>query len=417
VKVVIVGAGLGGLTLAHGLRTAGIGVEVHERGPRSGPQPASYGIHLGPAAHRALRACLPPTNWERYDQGSVSAPDVVRFRGTDLGLLGELVLGDPADETDPVAHRRAVRRDALHRALLDGLADEVHWDSAYADHEVRADGRVRVEFADGTTTVGDVLVGADGSNSGVRRRSRPDVVRHDLGVLNVAGRLPLDDPAVRALPADLVDGSVNNVVPTGPGWMFVSTWPDGDDGDDDGDGGKGDGPGVLVWAYAAARSAYPEDVEHRSAADLRRLVATRVGSWDDRIPELVTCTGTDTVAPVVLRSTGELARRDATPVTLLGDAAHTMSPMAGVGAATALRDADALRRALVADGPARLTERIAAYEDEMRAYANEALRTSTRNTRNAASRSRLPRLAFRSLLRVGEAVPRVKERVLLRRTR
>jgi hypothetical protein len=51
--------------------------------------------------------------------------------------------------------------------------------------------------------------------------------------------------------------------------------------------------------------------------------------------------------------------------------------------------------------------RVDAYERRMRQYANEALATSTRNTRTATSTGRLPRLAFRTALRIAGAVPPV----------
>jgi 2-polyprenyl-6-methoxyphenol hydroxylase-like FAD-dependent oxidoreductase len=89
------------------------------------------------------------------------------------------------------------------------------------------------------------------------------------------------------------------------------------------------------------------------------------------------------------------------PVTLLGDAIHNMTPMAGIGANTALRDADTLRRALLKPGP--LVEQVGHYEQQMRAYANQALALSTRNARNAASSAHIPRLAFRTVLRVAQA--------------
>ncbi|MFD0888544.1 FAD-dependent oxidoreductase, partial [Streptosporangium algeriense] len=58
-RVIVVGAGLGGLTLAHGLRRAGIDVVVYERdGPQGRPQGVS--LHLDGRGTTALRVCLPP---------------------------------------------------------------------------------------------------------------------------------------------------------------------------------------------------------------------------------------------------------------------------------------------------------------------------------------------------------------------
>jgi 2-polyprenyl-6-methoxyphenol hydroxylase-like FAD-dependent oxidoreductase len=64
-KVVIAGAGagLGGLCLAHGLRRAGVDVQVLERRPTPADQPSSYGIHLNASGLGALHACLPAANW------------------------------------------------------------------------------------------------------------------------------------------------------------------------------------------------------------------------------------------------------------------------------------------------------------------------------------------------------------------
>jgi 2-polyprenyl-6-methoxyphenol hydroxylase-like FAD-dependent oxidoreductase len=99
------------------------------------------------------------------------------------------------------------------------------------------------------------------------------------------------------------------------------------------------------------------------------------------------------------------------PLQVIDDAVHNMTPMAGIGANTALRDADGLRRALLAPGPDDVTGRVGRYEEQMRGYANQALALSARNARNAASPRRLPRLAFRSALRIAESVPPAKRRM------
>jgi 2-polyprenyl-6-methoxyphenol hydroxylase-like FAD-dependent oxidoreductase len=91
------------------------------------------------------------------------------------------------------------------------------------------------------------------------------------------------------------------------------------------------------------------------------------------------------------------------PVTLLGDAIHNMTPMAGIGANTALRDADQLRRSLTAGHDP--LDAIGRYENAMRRYANQALKLSTRNATNAALATPVNRTAFRTLLRIGTHLP------------
>jgi 2-polyprenyl-6-methoxyphenol hydroxylase-like FAD-dependent oxidoreductase len=152
-------------------------------------------------------------------------------------------------------------------------------------------------------------------------------------------------------------------------------------------------------------------VDDRTPAQLGDLVAGRVARWSPAIRHLVAVTDPATIAPVSLRTMPRLSPWAPSDVTLLGDAIHNMTPMAGIGANTALRDADQLRQALLAPGRDDVTARVGVYEDQMRGYANQALALSTRNARNAASPSRLPRIAFRSVLRIAEAVPPAKRRL------
>jgi 2-polyprenyl-6-methoxyphenol hydroxylase-like FAD-dependent oxidoreductase len=96
-------------------------------------------------------------------------------------------------------------------------------------------------------------------------------------------------------------------------------------------------------------------------------------------------------------------------VTLLGDAIHNMTPMAGIGANTALRDAGQLRQALSADTDP--VSGVGSYETAMRRYANEALQLSTRNATNAALATPASRTIFRALLRAGSVFPALQRKM------
>jgi len=99
------------------------------------------------------------------------------------------------------------------------------------------------------------------------------------------------------------------------------------------------------------------------------------------------------------------------PVTLLGDAIHNMTPMAGVGANTALRDADLLRRNLIEAGPD-VTAAVADYERRMLEYGFAAVARSLRNARFAASGRPVARRVMRGVLRGVNLVPPLKRRML-----
>src|SRR5207248_7030985 len=92
----------------------------------------------------------------------------------------------------------------LRQVLLTGLEDVVHFDRTFSRYELREDGRVEVFFADGTCVVADLLIGADGSNSRVRRQMLPQAQLKDTGIVAVAGKTLLTDEAktlVQSAPA------------------------------------------------------------------------------------------------------------------------------------------------------------------------------------------------------------------------
>lgn len=413
-RVVVIGAGLGGLCLAHGLRQAGIDVSVFERSARAGDQAASYGIHLNADGLRALHAALPAENWDQLGATAVPARNVVRFHDPNRGVLATLDFETAEHATDPVTRRRAVSRGNLRDALLRGLDGHdgtgvVAWGREFVGYEESDDGRPVGLFGDGTRAVGDLLVGADGSNSRVRRQRLPGLNRLDLGILNVAGRVPVTPEVAAFLPPQLADSAINNVVPRRPGWMFVSTWGTGDTAATDLAGSER-ADRYIVWAWAAGADTYPNHGEGLTSEQLKDHVQSQIASWSALLRRLVDCTDVATIGPVPLRSMPQLDPWTPSAVTLLGDAIHNMTPMGGIGANTALRDAETLRQALIAH-PSSLIDAVTTYETTMRGYANQALALSTRNAQRAADPRSRSRAAFRTVLRVAEAVPPIKRRL------
>src|SRR5262249_62190799 len=72
----------------------------------------------------------------------------------------------------------------------------------------RPDGLVTAHFHDGSTETGDVLVGADGGNSRVRRQYLPHAARVDTGVTGIQGKVWLTDEIHTLVPARLAEGPV-----------------------------------------------------------------------------------------------------------------------------------------------------------------------------------------------------------------
>jgi 2-polyprenyl-6-methoxyphenol hydroxylase-like FAD-dependent oxidoreductase len=411
--VMIIGGGIGGLCLAQGLRRAGVPVTVYERTDVRTDWLQGYRIHINPHGSRALHDSLPPAAWQRFlDSVSVNdggfgfateqLDDLLRFAGAEI-----LPHADPADS------HYGVSRISLREVLLSDLDDVVRFGKTFARYEIGADARVTAHFTDGTSATADVLVGADGANSRVRQQLLPHAERIDTGILAVAGKHRLNGAT---LPRSLREDA-NMVVPADSGVLFTAVWqPDRKNLAEEmtPDGFLLDNTSAyLFWAYADKAGRFPADTETQSGDHLQGLVLDSTTGWAPALRELIGGSDPATVNAIRVRSATQVEPWPTGRVTLLGDAIHNMTPMAGIGANTALRDADLLRRQLIAvtAGEQALTPALHAYEEQMRHYGFAAVKRSLRNARQAGSANRLARGAFRTALRIIAAVPPVRRRM------
>ena len=281
-------------------------------------------------------------------------------------------------------------------------------------YELRGE-RIRAHFTDGASTHADLLVGADGANSRVRAQLLPHARRVDTGVVAVAGkyRLAADDPRP-ALPGALLAGPTS-VLPGRSGSMFTAVWRGDRQNAAAADFVFDTTTDYVFWAYADAAGAFPPHAELVALAGdaLAGLVGERIAGWAPGLRRLVAGSEPETVHALRIRSAEPVAAWPTGPVTLLGDAIHNMTPMAGIGANTALRDADLVRRMLIAvrDGATPQPVAVADYERQMLDYGFAAVAASLRNARAAASGNRAARHAFRTVLRVADGVPALKRRM------
>src|SRR5215472_8090705 len=78
-QVMVIGAGTGGLALAHGLRAAGVAVRVFERDHNLTERMQGYRITINARGARALESCLPGPNFEHYIAASAKVSTAVSF--------------------------------------------------------------------------------------------------------------------------------------------------------------------------------------------------------------------------------------------------------------------------------------------------------------------------------------------------
>jgi 2-polyprenyl-6-methoxyphenol hydroxylase-like FAD-dependent oxidoreductase len=386
-RVLIIGAGTGGLCLAHGLRRAGIEVAVFERDRTRTDGLHGYRVGIDPDGSRALHACLPPHLFETFVATCARAP---RYFNILTEQFGEVLSLELPRESDPLRSEKSVSRMTLRQVLLTGLEEIVQFDKSFSRYEQNADGSVTAFFADGASATGDLLVGADGTSSPVRKQYLPHARLEDSKITAIAGKLPLTAETAKLIPEKVFYGVSMVMAPRGFSCILhVMEFPwNRDKAIKAGIGGNDAAliarwPGLLFdnttdyinWGFAAATPKFPADIMERRGADLMELTLRMTGDWHPNFRTLVTQTDLTTCFPISIRTSVPIAAWPSSNVTLIGDAIHTMTPGRGVGANTALRDAELLCRNLTAvhEEHTTLLDAVGDYESQMREYGFAAV--------------------------------------------
>jgi 2-polyprenyl-6-methoxyphenol hydroxylase-like FAD-dependent oxidoreductase len=124
---------------------------------------------------------------------------------------------------------------------------------------------------------------------------------------------------------------------------------------------------------------------------LHDIIAAAVRTWHPRVREIISHCDPATLFALPLRSSVPPSPWTTTPVTLLGDAIHAMSPASGSGACTALRDAANLAQALTEAAAGReLRATLQEYEIYMTDYAFTAVREGAANGQRFLGQKPLP---------------------------
>lgn len=417
-QVIVIGGGIGGLTLAQGLVKAGISVAVYERDRTPTDRVQGYRVHINPTGSRALHACLPAHLFDIFDRTCGRPGRGIRFLTERMGVLLS-VDHDLVPQGDAIGKHRSVSRITLRQVLLSGLDRLVHFGKAFARYEER-DQRVIAHFEDGTTAEGDVLVAADGGGSRVRRQFLPHAERSDTGVIGIAGKVFLDEGNRNRIAPELLNGMA--LVSAKGGYsLFVALQEIGHaiDGRDAlssaSAGGHFDNScSYLMWALGAQRQKLGLNgaAEELPGEALRVIALSAMATWDDRFKALVRLAEAPTINAIAMRTAQPVAPWPTRRITLIGDAIHSMTPYRGIGANIALKDAVRLRDALLeADrGERDLIDAIHTYEAGMINYGFKAVRNSLRAMQQTTTDSAVSRVLSRVAFRAIDRLPPIKRR-------
>jgi 6-hydroxynicotinate 3-monooxygenase len=348
-RVAVIGAGLGGMTVAGLLQRHGFPVNVYEQAPAFSRIGA--GIHLSSNVMLVMRRLGIETTLSDI----ALHPDAFVSRQWDTGeVLFELPF-DPASEARYGAAYINVHRGDLHSVLESALVPATIAFGKKLSHIDSSSSAVRLFFEDGSQAEADLVIGADGLNSKVRDHLLGPEKPHYTG--HIAHRAIFRATLLNGLPI-----------------RACTKW-------------WGPGHHILVYYMTQAReevyivTSAPQQEWTSSAAfvpcDRGELVATFDG-YHAELRQVVKAATEITKWPIFDREPVE--RWSGDRIVLLGDACHPMRPYMAAGAAMAIEDAGILARCIAEIGSADAGESFAWYEANRKPRVRKVQQISMVNT-------------------------------------
>ncbi|MDQ0934658.1 FAD-dependent oxidoreductase [Streptomyces turgidiscabies] len=342
--ITIIGAGLGGLTLARVLHVHGIPATVYEA--EASPTARAQGGMLDIHEHDGQRALEAAGLTDGFRGLILEGREATRVLAPDGTLLFE-----QAD--DGTGGRPEVQRGELRQLLLDSLpAGTVRWGHKVSGARALGDGRHEVTFADGTALTTGLLVGADGAWSRVRPLLS-DATPTYTGMSCVDTYL-FDSDTRHPAAAKTVGGGALFALAPGKGLAAH----------------RESGGTLHTYVMLNEPQDWFADIDLTDSAAATARIAQEFDGWAPELTALITDSDT---APVV-RALNTLPvghRWDRTPgVTLIGDAAHLSIPN-GEGANLAMYDGAELANTLAAH-PGDIETALTEYEQAMFPRSAEA---------------------------------------------
>ena len=168
----------------------------------------------------------------------------------------------------------------------------------------------------------------------------------------------------------------------------------------------------VMWGFSAHSDTLdlPANLAAESGQDKINSVIAIMDNWHPDLRRLVQITDVSTVTAFSVRTSVPIPPWPTQRVTLLGDALHNMTPFRGIGANTALRDAEALHQALVAvaSGKAVLMQVLASYERDMIEYGFAAVQASLKNMKRFHAKGALAKARTKAIFRVVDCLTPLK---------
>lgn len=332
--VAIIGGGIGGVALAVGCLHRGIPFTLYERDSGFDTRSQGYGLTLQQAS-KAIEGL----GIFSLEEKVISTRHVVHTTyGKIIGEWGIRKWVEAEEITSPKRTNMHIARQSLRLALLKQLGgeDAVQWGHQLIDFKETEKEGVELSFqVDGEikNAKADLVVGADGIRSAVRKLLIGEEINslHYLDCIVILGICALS--ALKDVDSLLLDSATVFQTANGNERIYVMPYS----------------PDAVMWQLSFPMPEDEAKALHAKGPKALKAEACRRTPWHNPIPQILEATLESQISgyPVYDRELLELEMLEKVgAVTLIGDAAHPMSPFKGQGANQALLDALALARGI-----------------------------------------------------------------------